>query len=312
MIITVTFNPAIDKTAEVGELVVGGLNRLSNVRQDAGGKGINVSKTLKSLGTKSLAAGFLGGAAGRFIETSLDEQGIDHSFVWVDGTTRTNLKVLNSRMELTELNEPGPEVNKKNIDELIEKIMERADENSYVVLSGNVGPGVPDDVYKIIINALKAKQIRVILDADGSLFREGIKAGPYAIKPNRFELGQYFDIDEDELDNKKLIELGRRLLNDNTKLVAISMGTDGSIFITADEVITAKALKIDYQSAVGAGDAMVAAIADGLAKNMSLTDLVTWAVAVSAGACTTQGTQPAKLETVLELRERVEYTPWEE
>lgn len=312
MILTVTFNPAIDKTAEVNHLVSGGLNRLFNVRQDAGGKGINVSKTLKALGTDSTATGFLAGDAGKTIETALEARGIPADFVWADGQTRTNLKVLDEDMALTELNEPGPAVNEEQIEELMKKIEDLAGEGSWVVLSGNVGPGVSKEIYRVMIERLKKKGIRCILDADGELFREGIKAGPYAIKPNRYELAQYFGMDEENLDLCTLIRLARKLLNDETKLVAVSMGTDGSVFITEDGIISAPALKIDYQSAVGAGDAMVAAMTDGLNKNMDLQDLVRWAVAVSAGACTTQGTQPAELPVVEELAKRVEMKVWEE
>lgn len=311
MIITVTFNPAIDKTAEVSELIVGGLNRLSNIRQDAGGKGINVSKTLKALNTESIAAGFTGGNTGRFIEDSLHEEGIETCFIQVEGETRTNLKVLNAEMELTELNEPGPVVSSQKIRELTDRILEKADSGSWVILSGNVGPGVPKDVYRTMIEELNSKNIRCILDADGELFKKGIQAGPYAIKPNRYELSQYFCIPEEELNSGRLIELARRLLSPETKLAVVSMGKDGSIFVTEDEVFIAEALSIPYQSAVGAGDAMVAAIADGLSHQMKLKDLVTWAVAVSAGACMTQGTQPADLKTVLELREKVKYRNWE-
>ena len=94
MILTVTFNPAIDKTAEVDELIPGGLNRLRNVMQDAGGKGINVSKTIHALQGKSVATGFLAGSAGEYIRKVLNGLAIDNDFVWVEGMTRTNLKVL--------------------------------------------------------------------------------------------------------------------------------------------------------------------------------------------------------------------------
>ena len=98
MILTVTFNPAIDKTAEVDELIPGGLNRLRNGMQDAGGKGINVSKTIHALQGKSVATGFLAGSAGEYIRKVLNGLAIDNDFVWVEGMTRTNLKVLDHEM----------------------------------------------------------------------------------------------------------------------------------------------------------------------------------------------------------------------
>lgn len=108
MIITVTMNPAIDKTVEIGQLQAGGLNRISRVEYDAGGKGINVSKTICELGGESIATGFIGGNAGRTIEAVLKEKGISCDFVTVDGETRTNTKVFEASGAVTELNEPGP------------------------------------------------------------------------------------------------------------------------------------------------------------------------------------------------------------
>lgn len=155
MILTVTFNPAIDKTAQVDELIVGGLNRLQNVRQDAGGKGVNVSKTIRALGFDSVCTGFLAGAGGRMIEDALDELRIANQFVWVEGNTRTNLKVLNKDMVLTELNEAGPRIEPEDVDALIALIEKTAKPGSIVVLSGNVSPGVESDIYRRMIDDLK-------------------------------------------------------------------------------------------------------------------------------------------------------------
>lgn len=104
MIVTVTMNPAIDKTIDIESLEQGGLNRIQHVEYDAGGKGINVSKTIRQLGGKSVATGFLGGNAGKTIENVLTEQGIASDFVWVDGETRTNTKVVEKDGTVTELN----------------------------------------------------------------------------------------------------------------------------------------------------------------------------------------------------------------
>lgn len=305
MILTVTFNPAIDKTAEVDVLVPGGLNRLKNVRQDAGGKGINVSKTIKAFGKESCALGFLAGNAGQFIEQTLNGLHIEHDFVQVEGDTRTNLKVLDHDMELTELNEAGPFVRKEDIEKLIAKIKEKSDDSTYVVLSGNVGPGVPSTIYKEITKELKGQGIHVLLDADGELFKEGIKARPEAIKPNRFELVQYFGVEEPRT-VRETADLGRKLLNEETKLVVISMGKDGAIFLTDEKSLYVPSLKVKIHSSVGAGDAMVAAIAYALEQDMPLEQLARFAVACSAGACMTEGTQPAQKEQIEQLENQVE------
>lgn len=305
MIVTVTFNPAIDKTALVDTLVVGGLNRLRDVRQDAGGKGVNVSKTLLALGSNSFATGFLAGSSGRVIEDSLDHLGIENEFVWVEGNTRTNLKVLNAKMELTELNEPGPYVEMEDVQALVELIKKKADLSSYVVLSGNVSPGVKNTIYKEMIASLKESGIRVLLDADGELFKEGIQAKPYAIKPNRFELAQYFGVREPE-SLEDTVLLGEKLLNDQTRLVVISMGGEGALFLSEEAFLYCPVLPIDLKSSVGAGDAMVAAMALGLENKLSLEELAILCMATSVGACTTEGTQPARLEVIEDLKDLVQ------
>ena len=124
MIITVTMNPAIDKTVEIEQLVPNGLNRIQKVEYDAGGKGINVSKTIHELGGESLAMGFLGGNAGKTIENVLTSWNIQHDFIWVEGETRTNTKVFEKSGGVTELNEPGPVINEAQVEELIQKMSE--------------------------------------------------------------------------------------------------------------------------------------------------------------------------------------------
>lgn len=302
MITTVTFNPAIDKTAQVPQLIAGGLNRLENVRQDAGGKGINVSKTLKAIGQDSTATGFLAGSAGKFIEDRLDDLGIDHVFVQIEGSTRTNLKVLDAQMNLTELNEAGPTCTKDDLDKLIDQLSNR---EGILVLCGNTGPGVPKDIYRTLTEKAHASGLQVILDADGGLFKEGIQAHPDIIKPNRFELAQYFGKREEDMDAQTMIELARTFINEGVRLVVISMGIEGSLFVTRDRALQAPALKIPFQSAVGAGDAMVAALAYSLEHEMNLEDTITLAVAMSAGACMTEGTQPADAATVETLKQEV-------
>lgn len=307
MIITVTFNPAIDKTAEVDTLHVGGLNRLCNVRMDAGGKGVNVSKTIHALGGKTLCTGFLAGNSGEYIQSILQDMQIESDFVWVEGATRTNLKVLDNQRELTELNEAGPYIQKEQIEALMDKILSLCDETTLVVLSGNVSPGVEKSIYRDMIYKIKEKQASVILDADGELFKEGIQAHPMIIKPNKYELALHFGMDEN-FTNQDIIEKAKGLLNEETKLVVVSMGGEGSIFLSKDGVYQANALSIQAHSSVGAGDAMVAAIAYASEQGYEVEDLIRLAVATSAGAVMTEGTNPASKEVVENLMKQVQIT----
>lgn len=305
MIITVTMNPAIDKTAVVDELVVGGLNRLEQTMMNAGGKGINVSKTIQALGGESLATGFIAGTNGAFIKESLDQLSIDNDMVEVAGNTRVNLKVLNKDMDLTELNEEGPYIDEAALHALVDKIVKHACKDDYVVLSGSVPGSVPKDIYAKLIKQLKQNKIKVILDADGDLFAHAIEEVPNVIKPNKYELCKYSEISED-CKNDEIVKLGKTLLDKGMQLITISMGKEGALFIDSEHTAIVKGLKVDAHSSVGAGDAMVAAIAYGLEQELSFEELVKLAVATSAGAVMTKGTQPASEEQVRELMKEVE------
>lgn len=311
MIITVTMNPAIDKTAEVETLSFGGLNRLKNVVMDAGGKGINVSKTIQALGGTTLCTGFLAGSSGDYIRSSLEKRTIACDFIEVNGMTRTNLKVLDQNMELTELNEAGPEIQAQELDELMARILKKCDSDTIVVLSGNVAPSVQPTIYQTMIEKFKSVGAMTILDADGELFRYGIEARPTITKPNKYELATYFNVAQ-TLSNEELVALAKQLLNEDTKLVVVSMGKEGSIFITSDMVYQIDALDIQAHSSVGAGDAMVAGIAYAMEQKTSMEELIRLAVGASAGAVLTKGTQPASIEVVEQLKKQVNIKLMEE
>lgn len=210
MIITVSMNPAIDKTVEIGKLIPGGLNRIQKVEYDAGGKGINVSKTIRELGGESIATGFLGGNAGKTIENVLNEKKIRNDFVWVSGETRTNTKVFEENGEVTELNEPGPVIGEEEMKTLMDKLEEYANEEALFILAGSIPSGVDKHIYAEIIRLVHAKGGKVLLDADGELFRNSLAASPDMIKPNRVELEEYAGIDYRASD-EEVLRLAREL-----------------------------------------------------------------------------------------------------
>lgn len=157
MIVTVTMNPAIDKTIDVEHLERGGLNRIQHVELDAGGKGINVSKTIHELGGKSIVTGFVAGNTGKIIQNVMKEWNIESDFIEVAGETRTNTKVFEKTGELTELNEPGPVIGEDDLKALLEKLEGYAKEDTLFVLAGSVPQGVEKDIYKRIIEMVHKK-----------------------------------------------------------------------------------------------------------------------------------------------------------
>lgn len=305
MIITVTMNPAIDKTVDLEHMVSGGLNRLKNVIVDAGGKGINVSKTIKELGGKTVATGFLGGSGGLLIQKVLKEQGIQADFIEIKNEVRTNLKVVEADGNVTELNEPGPVVTEEELEALTQKLLSYANEEALFVLAGSIPNGIKKDVYKNLTFRLKEKGAKVFLDADGELFIHALEACPDIIKPNRHELEEYFHKDY-RVDEAELITMGKQLLEKGIGMVAISLGQMGALFLTREEVLKCPGLKVVAHSTVGAGDAMVAALSYGLNQGLALEECVKLGVATSAGAVTTKGTKPPKRELVDELLHKVQ------
>lgn len=304
MIITVTMNPAIDKTVDIEHLERGGLNRITHVEQDAGGKGINVSKTISKLGGESIATGFVAGNAGRIIENVMNEWGIKNDFIQISGETRTNTKVFETTGELTELNEPGPVAEEKDVQALLDKLESYAKEDTLFVLAGSIPRGVEKDIYYQIIERVHKKGAKVLLDADGELFTKALEAGPDMIKPNRVELEQYAGIDY-VASEQELLEIARKMMEKGIETVAVSMGKSGAIFLKEDYQVRCPGLKVKAHSTVGAGDAMVAALSYSWDQKMSSEDTVKMCMAVSAGAVTTIGTKPPTRDVVDSLIEQV-------
>lgn len=304
MIVTVTMNPAIDKTVDIDILERGGLNRIQHVELDAGGKGINVSKTIHALGGKSVATGFIAGNSGNIIRGVLDQWQIENDFIEVSGETRTNTKVFEKSGELTELNEPGPTVEEQDVKALLHKLEGYADPNTLFVLAGSVPQGVPKDIYQKITELVHQKGAKVLLDADGELFTKALEAVPDIIKPNRVELEQYAGMDY-IASEQELLSAAEKLMEKGIGTVAVSMGKSGAIFLMEDTKVKCPGLKVKAHSTVGAGDAMVAALSYSWSEGKSPEDTVKMCMAVSAGAVTTIGTKPPAKDVVSSLLEQV-------
>jgi len=299
MIITVTLNPAIDKTIEVLSFAIGKLNKVEKALKDPGGKGINVSKVICALGGESIATGFLGGLNGQYIKDQLDDLTIKNDFVHVKNETRLNLKVFDqARGTTTEINEKGAEIFVNEWEAMREKLDRLVQANDIVVLSGSMPDALPKDAYAMLTKACQAKGAKVVLDADGELFVNGINAIPYAIKPNRDELERYFS--KTLATDEALIEAAKTFVDMGIEHVVISLGEEGAIYHSKTQIIKMYPLKIDVHSTVGAGDAFVAAFVYGINQDMTLIDCLKLATATSAGAVMTLGTKPMSREWILD------------
>lgn len=307
MIITVTCNPALDKTACIDRLRPHTLHRLTDVRQDAGGKGINVSRCIAALGGRSLACGFTAGESGLLVQKALEEQGVPTAFLELPGHTRTNLKLVEPDGSLTEFNEPGPAATPADTRALAHKLEACAAPGTLFVLAGSVGPGVPADYYASLTARLKARGARVLVDADGPLLTEALQGDsrPDCLKPNLEELARCLGCDPQAIRPPALPALVRPLLQSGVGMVCVSLGAQGAALFAESGAWYAPALPVAVRSAVGAGDAMTAALAYGMDRALPAQQTFRLAMAAAAAACSLPGTQPPDGDTVRALQSQV-------
>ena len=317
MIYTVTLNPAIDRTIQLNTLKPGALNVVEKSLTNIGGKGINVSMVLKELGSESTALGLAGGENGRYITEELTRAGINNVFSDTGKETRTNVKIVEVDGTLTELNEKGAFVEESLVNEFVKEVEARITEGDILILSGSVPVGVPITTYADLIKIAHSKGAKAILDADGGLFSEGIKAGPDVIKPNISEYIRYLKkegcfeeevfFSEDFLSERIIIEGAKKLFEKNISQIVLSMGAKGAYFFdrNSEEILYCNALPVQVQSTVGAGDSMVAAWAYALSKEYAFEKSVKLAIATSAAAVTTPGTMAPNIEKVKELESQI-------
>ncbi|MDR1079331.1 MAG: 1-phosphofructokinase [Propionibacteriaceae bacterium] len=291
MIVTVTVNPALDKTVQLDRLRPGQLNRVGPAVYDPGGKGVNVSRAIAALGGRSVATGFVGGPVGEELVRRLaGDPAIVSDFITVSGQTRTNLKLIDREHGLTELNEAGAAVVAAEAAQLERQLAGLAP-GAIVVLAGSLCQGLPVDFYARLIQVVHAAGGLAYLDADGPALAAALGQRPDLIKPNRHELAQLAGGDDDP-GTDRLIELARATVAQGIPRVVVSLGDQGAIFVTGEQVLRAGALAVPVRSTVGAGDAMVAALSLAAERNMDWPRAAAWAMACSAGAVTTAGTAP--------------------
>jgi len=310
-IVTVTLNPAIDETITLDALTLGQVNRAKHVTHHAGGKGINVASCLADWGNPNLAITGLLGADNPVIFDSLClAKTITDAMVRIPGATRTNIKLAHNG-DTTDINTPGLAPEPEDLETLAATLQDLAREAAILLLAGSLPPGVPEDFYATTIAALKPSGARIILDTSGAPLAAALRGDvmPYAIKPNRAELEEFFGATL--ATQTDLIAAGAKLRAQNIGLVVISLGAEGALFI-GDQTLHASLPAIHATSTVGAGDAMVAGLIAALAANADLEATARLATAFAAGKLSRPGPNLPPQETINELAANVQITILEE
>lgn len=301
MIYTITFNPALDYIVRVDEFKLGQVNRTSYEEIYAGGKGINVSIVLNNLDVENIALGYIAGFTGEEIESKVKNMGCKTDFIKLDnGMSRINVKLKSN--EESEINGQGPDINESDLNKLYGKL-DLLKEGDVLVLAGSIPKTLPENIYEIIMERLKDKEVKIIVDATGDLLLNVLKYKPFLIKPNHHELGELFNI---EIKNEEeIIKYAKELKKMGAMNVLISRAGDGAIFITEDnKVIKSEVPKGKLVNSVGAGDSMVGGFIAGYLKNNNLEEAFKMGVATGSASAFSEGL--ATKDKVYELLKEIQ------
>lgn len=309
MIATVTLNPAVDQTLTVPGFAVGRTNRGRIERADPGGKGINVARVARQFGVPVMALGFLAGNHGGSICRELSACGVLADFVPVPGETRVNLKIEDPAGGTeTEINLPGFEVDALHLSELERKIRDYAGRSTVMVFSGSLPAGVPPDIYARLLAIARLAGAQTILDTSGPALQQGITAGPDAVKPNRAEAEEL--LGADLRGEQEVRAAARELLVRGARMALISLGAEGAVAACGQRVWRARVPVSASGSTVGAGDAMVAALAYAMMTGLSFPEALRLATAAGAASASTRGRQIPGLDVIESLVPRVMVEEW--
>lgn len=297
MIYTVTLNPALDKTVQIPNFRTGAVNRITTLRTDPGGKGINVSRVLQNLHEPSVAAAILGGTTGHEIAAALESTGTAGLFLFTEQQTRTNLKIIDPILHTnTDINEPGTATDPAVLNELLSRLCEKIVPGDLVVLSGKAPAGAPQTLYRDWALQCRAAGADVFVDAEGALLSCSLEAHPALIKPNLEELSGILGyVPESEAET---LCAARTLLAQGVGCVVVTMGADGALFCWEDCALRAQSPRVSVLSTVGAGDSVVAALACARQRGFSHEATARLAMAAGAAAVMCPGTQAAELSAM--------------
>ena len=284
MIATITLNPSIDQLITVNGLVKDDANRATGILRYPGGKGVNVSKAVRELGGPTHAYALVGGFSGEFWKHLLKGLDIPFTATAVKGETRVNTIVTDVRDHTqTRVSAPGPLIPERVIDGFLRKLLKIRPRPSFWVLGGSLSTGMKPDTYRKMIRALqKNGGGACVLDADDEALRLGVRAGPFMIKPNEYEI--------ERLLGKKLRTVGgylgaaRALVKRGIRNVVVSLGAKGALFVNAREAYHVLTPRVSVKSRVGAGDCLIGGFLLGLERRMSFRQAARLGVAGSTSA----------------------------
>jgi tagatose 6-phosphate kinase len=298
------FNTSIDKALDLDDLRVGAVNRVRRAQAWPGGKGLHVAATVAALGEPVALVGLIDAAHRHEFEDVLGARGVEFQGVETSGGLRTCLAVRDQGgARITEILEPGPELDAETREELRARFLAAARRSSLAVLSGSVPPGFDDAAYGQLVASLGEIGVRCLVDASGGLLRRAVEARPFLIKPNREEAEA---LTGEAVDGPPAAaRVARALVARGVETVIVSLGAAGAVAASGGRVLHASVSVPEARHPVGSGDCLLGGVAVALARGESVEDVRRLGVACGAANTMTAETGWVRRADVDALRPRV-------
>ena len=304
MIVTLTVNPALDRTISVDRLAFEDRAYIDSRHESAGGRGINAACVIHSFGGKALAIFPSGGSNGKFIEELLVGYGYPTLAVPIGHEIRTNLTITDRQGLTVSLNERGPQLEKAEVDHIEKAVHKSLDGASWLMLCGSLPPGVPANFYARLISMARRKKVKTLLDTDGDALREGIEAAPTVVSPNQHEAERL--LNRALVTRNHFLEAVARIRAMGPEMVALSLGSRGAMGAVEGAIVEALPPRVEVLCPIGAGDALAAALVWSMDRTSDFTNALRWGVAAGTASATLPGLRMASLEQAKEVYRQVE------
>lgn len=304
MIVTLTVNPAIDRTLTVDRLAFEDRAYVRSNRESPGGRGINAACVIHSFGGETLAMMTCGGESGKRLERQLSCCGFPVVCVPIRNETRTNLTITDKHGLTVNLNEAGPPMEKEEIALLEKTVSEQLDRAAWLMVCGSLPPGVPQGIYAKFISMARRKKVKTLLDADGAALREGIEARPTVVTPNQQEAERL--LNRALLTRAHFLDAAERVRAMGAESVVLSLGSRGAVGSYEGEIVEAIPPRIDAVCPIGSGDALAAAYVWAISRKDDHEDALRWGVASGTASAALPGMRFADLRQAGEIYRQVE------
>jgi 6-phosphofructokinase 2 len=289
-IVTLTMNPALDVSTDTDEVIPGEKLRCGPTVLDPGGGGVNVSRVIHRLGGSTVAVFVAGGLTGDLYANLLDKEGVPAQRITIDGETRESFTVTETstgkqyRFVLA-----GPEVTPATSDAVISALDDLLQPGDWLVASGSLPPGVPDDFYGNVARRFSAAGVNVVVDTAPPWLGPAIGSGVLVVKPSRHELEQF--LGRNLPDRGRQVEGARQMIAQaGVQWVALSLGREGALLVSADHAWHSVAPGVTPVSTVGAGDSFLAGLVHALSTGQQPETALGYAVAAGSATAASPAT----------------------